>query len=543
MKRILGAIFSSLLLTLVVLSPSVAIVKAGASCSKLNSTSISAGLKYICIKSGKKLVWSKGVKIRQSAPSTTPSAVPSASPSASPSVSPAPTSTPAPTKTPEPKVFLAGDPCSVVGESIDNSQGYLECREVANNQKKYFQLSNINNDLALQTSPLPFTVCRVPDFQSEVGRSQWDYATAFPRKWIPLDKKDINVIYIPMDFPDHPGEGDPRDLYRNDFTKMKEWVKWYSNGKKSVEITTFDKWIRSSRPSTDYVPHFWHGNSNMRIGVEMILKDVENLVDLSKIDVIQLVFPKDLKTIKEPSGGRWEISTNKGRLTFNMYTTGFQSFTTRGEIWFGILHEMLHQTWGIQQHAPAYPQYLSISTGTTGPGQSLITWDAMILDWANPEDLWCTDLQNLSSAEVTLVPLEREQEGVRAAMVNLSKSRTLVIESHRKDKWGKFNPGTYGVTAYIVDTRFATDRSGESTGKDDFKGTTYTRVANYIEFPLKHGPYIMEWFDWLTGDSYGITPRFSMNYFLYEGESFTFENVTVKLVRSGDNDTIQITKN
>jgi hypothetical protein len=273
------------------------------------------------------------------------------------------------------------------------------------------------------------------------------------------------------------------------------------------------------------------------------LKDVENLVDLSKIDVIQLVFPKDLKTLKEQSGGRWEISTNKGRLTFNMYTTGFQSFTQRGEIWFNILHEMLHQTWGIQQHAPAYPQYLSISTGTPGPGQSLITWDAMILDWANPEDLWCTDLQNLSSAEVTLVPLEREQEGVRAAMVNLSKSRTLVIESHRKDKWGKFNPGTYGVTAYIVDTRFATDRSGEGTGKDDFKGTTYTRAANYIEFPLKHGPYIMEWFDWLTGDSYGITPRFSMNYFLYEGESFTFENVTVKLVRSGDNDTIQITKN
>jgi hypothetical protein len=32
------------------------------------------------------------------------------------------------------------------------------------------------------------------------------------------------------------------------------------------------------------------------------------------------------------------------------------------------------------------------------------------------------------------------------------------MESHRKDKWGKFNPGTYGVTAYIVDTRFDTDQ-------------------------------------------------------------------------------------
>jgi hypothetical protein len=53
----------------------------------------------------------------------------------------------------------------------------------------------------------------------------------------------------------------------------------------------------------------------------------------------------------------------------------------------------------------------------------------------------------------------------------------------------------------------------------------------------------MEWFDNKTGASYGLVSRFSLNYFLYEGESFTFEGVTVKLVKSGDNDTIQISKN
>jgi hypothetical protein len=127
-------------------------------------------------------------------------------------------------------------------------------------------------------------------------------------------------------------------------------------------------------------------------------------------------------------------------------------------------------------------------------------------------------------------------------MINLTPSRTLVVESHRKDKWGKFNPGTYGVTAYIVDTRFATDRSGEYVGKDDGKGVLYTKVANYIEFPLRHSQYMGEWFNGQTGESYGVTPRFTMNYFLYEGESFTFDGVTVKLVKSGDNDTIQITK-
>jgi len=506
--------------------------KAGSACKKAGQIITASGKKFTCVKSGKKLVWNKGVAVAAAKPTPAP---------VEPTPTATPTVTPTPTKPPEPKPLVAGDPCTVVGDSINNVQGYLECREVANNQKKYFQLSNSIADLPAQTSTLPFTTCRVPDFRTNIGK--WDYATAFPIKRVPLEKSKVNVIYIPFDFSDYPGTGNPRDLYPNDFTKMKEWVKWYSNDKKSIEISTFDNWIRASKPSTFYAEYFWHGNNNMAAGMELILKDVENQIDLSKIDVIQLVFPRDIKTIPEPSGGRYEIMTNKGRLSFNMYTTGGQSFNQRGEIWFGMIHEMLHHAWGIQQHAPAYPWLLNVSSGTPGPGQSIITWDALTLDWSNPEDLWCSDLKNLTTSEVTLVPIEREQKGVRAAMINLAPSRTLIIESHRRDKWGDYNPGTYGLTAYIVDTRFATDRSGEANGKDDGKGNVYTKVANFIEFPLKHGMYKAEWWDYATGKSYGVSDRFSMNLFLYEGESFTFEGVTVKLVKSGDNDTIQISKN
>ena len=143
---------------------------------------------------------------------------------------------------------------------------------------------------------------------------------------------------------------------------------------------------------------------------------------------------------------------------------------------------------------------------------------------------------------MTLAPLEREQKGVKAAMVKLSPSRVLIMESHRKDKWGKFADGTYGVTAYIVDTRFDTDRTGEYAGVDDFKGTKYTRAANYLEFKFNHGDYRAERFNQATGESWGMQTYFSKNYFLYEGESFTYDGVTVKLMRSGDNDTIEIQK-
>ncbi len=40
-----------------------AATKAGAKCIKLNTTSTVAGVKYTCIKSGKKLIWSRGVAV------------------------------------------------------------------------------------------------------------------------------------------------------------------------------------------------------------------------------------------------------------------------------------------------------------------------------------------------------------------------------------------------------------------------------------------------------------------------------------------------
>lgn len=87
--------FLALLLSLtLVTSAASAAVKAGATCSKLGATSTSAGKKYTCIKSGKKLVWNKGVTVLAPKPTVSPT------PTALPSPSPTPTSTPIPTPTP-----------------------------------------------------------------------------------------------------------------------------------------------------------------------------------------------------------------------------------------------------------------------------------------------------------------------------------------------------------------------------------------------------------------------------------------------------------
>ena len=74
-----------------VASNSYAAVKAGSACSKVGSKSVSGGKSYTCVKSGKKLIWDKGVlvPIAKPAPSASASDAPSASPTPKASVAPA----------------------------------------------------------------------------------------------------------------------------------------------------------------------------------------------------------------------------------------------------------------------------------------------------------------------------------------------------------------------------------------------------------------------------------------------------------------------
>ncbi len=83
MKRLLATV--TLIAFFISITPNsyAAIPKAGAKCSKVGSTSTYAGKKFTCVKSGKKLVWNKGVKVSIPKDVATPSPTPTADPFAS----------------------------------------------------------------------------------------------------------------------------------------------------------------------------------------------------------------------------------------------------------------------------------------------------------------------------------------------------------------------------------------------------------------------------------------------------------------------------
>jgi hypothetical protein len=76
---------------------------------RLGATSTYLGKKYTCVKSGKKLVWNKGVAIAKPVPTVTPRPTPSPTPTVT--STPTPTPTPTPTSSP----FVEGGSCEKMG--------------------------------------------------------------------------------------------------------------------------------------------------------------------------------------------------------------------------------------------------------------------------------------------------------------------------------------------------------------------------------------------------------------------------------------------
>ena len=103
MRRKASVVLIALVAALFIAPPSYAVAPVtGKACSKLGQTQLYKFKNYTCIKSGKKLVWSKPVAVAVIAPK------PSATPTPTPTATPTPTPTPTPPPTPVPVQTVSG---------------------------------------------------------------------------------------------------------------------------------------------------------------------------------------------------------------------------------------------------------------------------------------------------------------------------------------------------------------------------------------------------------------------------------------------------
>lgn len=527
LSKLIG--FSAVLILISAFIPAQSATIAGTKCTKLNSTKTVGNTKYTCVKSGKKLVWNKGVASKTSS-----------TPAPTPTETKAPDSTPAiPIKPADTK--KAGDSCNKEGDSISAGGIQLICRQIANRNYIYFELTSNFTAVSNPKSPNSLATCRLTDQRPTPVQPEGTQIT-YPINPKPYSVKSgvEKIAVVGFDFSDSPGEGNPLDIYGSDLKRAADFFNWYSNGKVKLEFTTYDKWIRLSQLSKKYETGEHFSNTAGSLTVPEMAHEfhaaVKKYINVDGYTSIWFVYPKNIQSITQNFG----LASGYDQMP-SFYGVGPTNNAIALPLWTYYIHEMLHEQ-GLQGHSPKAPWRFGVLLNGNGYTAGMNSWDELSVDWMTEDEIYCVDKSHLIPVKIELVPIERQQNGVHSVMIKLDNHRVLAIESHRAGDFAQGMPDYgYGVTLQLVDT------TKETTWNDDKATSVYLQIANYQRYGPEFGTRInnkqaddsgVNMFNGIgvSGGRWGL----DQNYLMLQGEKYIFEGITIEFVKSGNTDLISI---
>jgi M6 family metalloprotease-like protein len=454
------------------LIPAVAIsaqkVTAGSKCKVFKQKVNYLDKTYTCIKSGKYLVWNKGAAVVKPTPLQTPIS--------------APTSKSQSTSTKD----ISYTPPSVLSDNIE--------------------------------------LCKI----KEVSKSRGMTGAGFP-EWNSMTPRSGTVKWalIPIDFPDLPGETNFRQRVDGQMKLLSEWYASVSGGKFKVEWELLDKWVTLPSATSEYAIPL-SVNLNDAANGAKLFKDAMNaadpIFDFTNIQTVNFILPKGQTFLTETSQGfPWDSAVKEFKSkegSISSYSIAGKFFDQPGRTyWSYWAHEFGHAVGlpHIGSSRVAHPfQGEDIMGGQDGPARELSGWLRFIAGWLSEQQVYCQEVSNLKSTDLTLVPLSSTQPGLKVAIVALSKSRALVMESRRVTKFSCDTPTPRnGVLAYIYD---ATLGHGENfLIPMSIPGRQLEQTIGCITVP--------------TSDR-----------LLHESEKITVEGVNIEVLIHGDYDKIRISR-
>jgi hypothetical protein len=201
---------------------------------------------------------------------------------------------------------------------------------------------------------------------------------------------------------------------------------------------------------------------------------------------------------------------------------------TNQPLWSVWIHEALHSQ-GLAMHAPGNGSPLHIGGNQSGASSNLSGWDQFISGWLDDSQIFCRQESKITNEQVTLASTDTTDAGPKLAIIKISASEAIVVESRRK---GEFSPGfpvgTYGLNAYVIQSAQNNERC-DSCDQDaiEKKQFAYYLRADGVDRGM-----------W----NYPMSAPIRWSVFIRQGESVSFKGVKITLEKTGDYDTISITK-
>ena len=336
----------------------------------------------------------------------------------------------------------------------------------------------------------------------------------------------VNVQLLAIEFPDALGTAAELTAADTQIAEFNKWFEFTSNGALSFNWQFPKQWFRMPKSTPQYSLQKGDQATVLPMAQDVVTA-ADPYVDFTNSDFVFVLFPRSINLGSPDLGmANWRVETNEGPVK-NLFG-GSEYFYNNGfDLWSFWVHEWGHPM-GLAGHTPR--SNISVMDNQNGSSVMLNVWDTFFTGWMGSDELYCMPIEE-KSKEITLIPLERLQRGPRGVIVPISDTNALVIESHRAEGWGKrmldseygrkfgvTSTASYGVSVYWIDTTTDTNRYAGSSGFID------TDAGD-------------RWADNLVPS--GVSRPFDL---LINGDKVTYRGVTVEFVKTGDYDTVRITK-
>ncbi len=398
MKRTLAILVTTVLLGSSISLPAQAAMKAGTSCKKLGQTSISSGKKYTCIKSGKKLIWNKGVITKSLKPTPFPSLS---------STSNMPTY-----KLTDSSKFQSMNSCEVSSSLISGE--HLGIPRPDGVIESTGNLRAIT--LFVFFDDLPFEQRQIDEWKN-------NQIPTFERFAQSMSYGKLNFKVDILDKP-----------------------------------LRIDKSVLSYNLDT---AHGAPQKPNADIGglIRDAIAVADPLVDFSRYEFVNVVTASTTKIGFEGAyGGSVTTAIADGK-QFKRVTFGpIRQYVDdpNQKIW--LLHEVGHlwglihpfnvdgSTWG----NPGYPKFSAMASGISRAPEFL-AWERFVLKWLSEDQVACVSYPTETEYTVKLTDISLNTSGIKMIAIKVSKNEVLVLESRRQSLDSRINKEEEGVFAYYID--------------------------------------------------------------------------------------------
>ncbi len=414
----------------------------------------------------------------------------------------------------------------------------------------------------------------------------------------------LEVAFLAIDFPDSPGSVAQLDLVRKVADEVTDYFRIASGGRLHLNFRFGDRVFRVAKDSGTFGLQ-GSGGIGRDLTVEVV-RAADPHIDFTGVHNIYMLIPESNTKIANdwhypphpgntgsgiPNGTEgdktdvYSVMSDEGPIRAwegNGYVFYRPDLVENGGVAMFYVHETLHDLgiadlyrYGYQSSEEIFAtgpaslpmSHWSVMSNQNGIAREVIAWHRWLLGWLEDEQIYCRPSNSLEEVDISLSPLTRIEDGYKAAMIPVSDSKVIVVESRRAEGYSSDmgdlavavdvngtrkrgflrDFGTSGLIVYAYDTS-AIDGTGQSwlqipSGRPSTWAMATCPITQCLGPDQRATARENPWLNWDPDNPENILIEANLDPLVRLGDSVTVEGVTIELIESGQSDRIRISTN